>query len=256
MQGGQSSQSDKLKGQMNFFSGLAASQEQEKDHEQLPNVPPWPELMMLTYEKDVLGFYVTSNPMSKHAEEIAVYSTVNSGELAAKENQEVILGGMVTKMRHIVTKNGRNAGSKMAVFTLQDLQGNVEVVLFSESLEKYGHLLDVDKILFVRGKVDCKRELPNILADELISIEDAGEKLAARVRITLHAAQVSELKIANIRSICSTHKGKSPVYVTVVTDKGTRVSAVADKTLAVRPDVAFCRKMEQLVGIENFALSR
>ncbi|MDO8303028.1 MAG: DNA polymerase III subunit alpha, partial [Sedimentisphaerales bacterium] len=256
MQGGQSSQADKLKGQMNFFSGLAASQEQEKDHEQLPNVPPWPEMMMLTYEKDVLGFYVTSNPMSKHAEEIAVYSTVNSGELAAKENQEIILGGMVTKMRHIVTKNGRNAGSKMAVFTLQDLQGNVEVVVFSESLEKYGHLLDVDKILFVRGKVDCKRELPNILADELISIEDAGEKLAARVKITLHAAQVNEQNIANIRSICSTHKGKSPVYVTVVTEKGTRVSAVADKTLAVRPDVEFCRKMGQLVGIENFALSR
>ena len=140
----------------------------------------------------------------------------------------------------------------MAVFTLQDLQGNVEVVLFSESLEKYGHLLDVDKILFVRGKVDCKRELPNILADELISIEDAGEKLAARVKITLHAAQVSEQKIAHIRTICSTHKGKSPVYVTVVTDKGTRVSAVADKTLAVRPDVEFCRKMEQLVGDGKF----
>ena len=65
MQGGQSSQADKLKGQMNFFSGLAASQEQEKDHEQLPNVPPWPELMMLTYEKDVLGFYVTSNPIEQ-----------------------------------------------------------------------------------------------------------------------------------------------------------------------------------------------
>ena len=98
-----------------------------------------------------------------------------------------------------------------------------------KSLEKYGHLLDVDKILFVRGKVDCRRELPNIIAEELISIEEAGEKLAARVKITLHAAQVNEQKIANIRSICSSHKGKSPVYVTVVTDKGMRVSAVADK---------------------------
>lgn len=256
MQVGQSSQADKIKGQMNFFSGLTAAADQDKDHQQLPNVPPWPEMMMLTYEKDVLGFYVTSNPLSKHAEEIAVYSTVNADKLAARENQEVILGGMVTKMRQIITKNGRNAGSKMAVFTLEDLQGNVEVVVFSETLEKYGHLLEVDKILFARGKVDCRRELPNIIADELISIEDAGEKLAARVKITLQAAHVNEQKIAHIKSICSTHKGKSPVYVTVITDKGTRVSAVADKTLAVRPDVAFCRKMEQLVGLENFALSR
>ena len=48
------------------------------------------------------------------------------------------------------------------------------------------------------------------------------------------------------------HKGKSPVYVTVVTDKGMRVSAVADRNLTVRPDVEFCRKMEQLVGRGKF----
>ena len=80
-------------------------------------------MMMLTYEKDVLGFYVTSNPLSKHAEEIAAYSTVNTSQLAAKEQQEVVIGGMVTKIRHIVTKNGRNAGSKMAVFALAGFAG-------------------------------------------------------------------------------------------------------------------------------------
>jgi DNA polymerase-3 subunit alpha len=256
MQVGQSAQADKLNGQMNFFSGLTAVQDNDKDHEQMPNVPPWPEMMMLSYEKDVLGFYVTSNPLSKHAEEIAVYSTVNTSELAAKEQQEVVVGGMVAKVRYSVTKNGRNAGAKMAVFVLEDLQGNVEAVLFPEALAQHGHLLDVDKILFVRGKVDCRRELPNIIANELITVEEAGEKLAARVTITLQAGQIDEQKVSHIRTICSGHRGKSPVYVTVVTDKGLRVSAVADRSLTVRPDVEFCRKMEQLVGAENFVLSR
>ena len=214
--------------------------------------------MMLTYEKDVLGFYVTSNPLSKHAEEIAVYSTVNTSQLAAKEQQEVIIGGMVTKMRYSVTKNGRNAGSKMAVFVLQDLQGSVEVVVFPEALGANTAICSKSiKYLFVRGKVDCRRELPNIIANELISIDDAGEKLSRTGQISrLQAAQVNEQKIADIRSICSMHKGKSPVYVTVVTDKGMRVSAIADRNLTVRPDVEFCKKMEQLVGVENFVLSR
>jgi DNA polymerase III subunit alpha len=256
MQVGQSAQADKLNGQMNFFSGITAAQDSDEDSKQLPNVPPWPELMMLSYEKDVLGFYVTSNPLSKHAEEIAVYSSANTSQLAAKEQQEIIIGGMVAKMRQIITKNGRNAGSKMAVFTLQDLQGSAEVVVFSEVLAQYGHLLDVDKILFARGKVDCRRELPNVIAEELIAIEEAGEKLAAKVRIKLRADDVNEQKVANIRTICSGHRGKSPVYVTVITDKGTHVSAVADKSLTVRPDVEFCKKMKQLVGEENFALSQ
>jgi DNA polymerase-3 subunit alpha len=256
MQVGQSAQADKLNGQMNFFSDFATVQDEGKDHQHLPNVPPWPEMMMLSYEKDVLGFYVTSNPLSKHAEEIAVYSTTDTSELATKEQQEVVIGGMVAKVRYSVTKSGRNAGAKMAVFVLEDLQGNVEVVLFPETLSQYGHLLAVDKILFVRGKVDCRRELPNIIASELISLEEASEKLAAKVKITLRAAEINEQKIAHIRSICTVHKGKSPVYVTVVTGKGMRVSAVADRSLTVRPDVEFCKKMEQLVGAGNLELSR
>jgi len=139
---------------------------------------------------------------------------------------------------------------------LQDLQGSAEVVLFPEALAQNGHLLDVDKILFVRGKVDCRRELPNIIGNELIAVEEAGEKLAAKVKITLRTGEIDEQKVSHIRSICSGHRGKSPVYVTVLTNKGMRVSAMADKSLTVRPDVEFCRKMEQLVGAENFELSR
>ena len=53
---------------------------------------------MLTYEKEVLGFYVTSNPLSKHAEMISVYSTSNTSQLSAKqEGREVVIGGMITK---------------------------------------------------------------------------------------------------------------------------------------------------------------
>ncbi len=71
-----------------------------------------------------------------------------------------------------MTKNGRNAGSKMAVFVLEDLQGQVEVVLFPETLSKYGDILAEDAIVFVKGKADFRRETPNIIAEELISLDD------------------------------------------------------------------------------------
>jgi DNA polymerase-3 subunit alpha len=256
MQAGYSLQADKVNGQMNFFGQMQAEEKDRQQDHGLPNVDPWPEQQMLTFEKQVLGFYVTSNPLSKHAEIINVYSSVNSSQLEkCGQDKEVIIGGMVTKIRQIVTKNGRNAGSKMAVFVLEDLQGEVEVVMFPKILAKQQEYLVEDRVVFVKGTVDRKREKPNIFADELIAIEDATEKLAAKVNIQLHSNEINKELLARIKTLCSRHKGKSNLYLTIQTDKG-RVYATANKNLSVNPDIEFCRMMKSIVGRENFTLSK
>ncbi len=253
MQVGAAHQSDVTSGQMNFFGQQT---DYSKDFEKLPQVAPWPEQLMLSYEKEVLGFYVTSNPLSHCAERINVYSNINTSQLdRAGQDMPVVIGGMVTRVRYHVTKKGRNAGAKMAVFVLEDLQGEVEVVLFPSTLEEYSEYVANDKIVFVQGKVDRRREKPNIFAEELISLEDVTEKLAAKVKLRLEAKDVNEQKVAMIKSLCEHHHGKSPVYVAVKTDKG-RVYTSADKKLCVNPDVEFCKKMKQIVGENNFQLSR
>lgn len=211
---------------------------------------------MLAFEKDVLGFYVTSNPLAHHAQTIDIYSTTDTAHLAeAGQDKEVVLGGMVTKVRYNLTKNGRHAGAKMAVFTIEDLQGQVDVVLFPSVLAEFGPLVGEDKVVFVRGRVDHSRERPNLLASEVIPLEDIRRKVAAKVRIRLHAKDVTQEKVAQIRTICQHHRGKSPVFVALHTDKG-KVYAAVDKQLSVDPDVEFCRQMMQLVGEENFALTK
>jgi len=254
MQIGSDMQSDARVGQMNFFGldGFGAETDFSKDYETLPNVPPWPEMQMLTYEKDVLGFYVTTNPLSRHADTLAAYSTANTRRLAdIKEGREVVIGGMITKIRRIVTRKGPNAGSKMAVFTLEDLQGDCEVVMFPRTLSGYSRMLEVDNILFVRGKVDCRREVPNIICEELIGIDEVFDKLAAKVWIHLGAEVATPEKVSRIRSICSAHRGNSPVGVSVKTTGGFRVWAVVDKKLCVRPDSSLRRDLEAVVGAGN-----
>ena len=187
---------------------------------------------------------------------INVYSTHNSSQLAeANGEKQIVIGGMITKIRFNLTKTGRNAGSKMAVFTLEDLQGQVEVVMFPDVLNEFSDVLVQDAIIFVKGKLDYRRERPNVLASELIRLEDVREKLAAKVKIGLDAREVTKEKVAMIKSICRHHKGKSPVYVAVRTPKG-KVYAAADKELSVNPDLDFCRKMRQLVGEHNFQLAK
>ena len=255
MQIGTALHADKQNGQMNFF-GKSGAADYSQDHERLPNVIPWPEPQMLAYEKEVLGFYVTSNPLSHYAETINLYSTLNTSQLAdCTQDKNVVIGGLISKIRYHITQKGRNAGAKMAVFTLEDLQGQVEAVLFPDTLNSFAELLLKDTIVFVKGKLDYRREKPNIIVAELIALDKVKEKLAAKVKIRLDAKDVTKEKVAAIKTICQHHKGQSPVYVAVRTDKG-RVYAAADRHLSVNPDVEFCRKMRQLVGDENFQLAK
>jgi len=255
MQAGASAQADIQKGQLSLFgAGLADA---DRDHETLPKTAPWSEMQMLTFEKEVLGFYVTANPLSRHAEVINVYSTTDTSRLEhLAEGAEVVVGGMVAKIRRMVTRNGKNSGAKMVVFELEDLQGRCEVVMFPRILEQFGDRIEVDKILFVRGTVDCRRENPNIICDELIELEEAPDKLAARVCIRLDAADVTSERIARIRQLCAAHRGKSTVHLTLKTSSGYRIEAVADAKLSVRPDEEFYRKMESAVGAGNIRLRR
>jgi len=181
MKNGSAVAADRQRGQLNLF-GQITNRDYSKDYRYLPDVAPWSEDQMSAYEKEVLGFYVTSNPLTRCAETINIYSTHNSSHLMqCNQNQPVVIGGMITSKRSYVTKRGPNAGRKMAVFMLEDLQGQVEVVLFPDALEEYGQYLVEDKVVFVKGKVDCRREKPNIFADELLTLEEASEQLIAKV---------------------------------------------------------------------------
>jgi DNA polymerase-3 subunit alpha len=257
MKAGSGLQIDRASGQMGLFEAGATKPDYNKDHQRLPDVPAWPETQMLAYEKEVLGLYVTKNPLSKHADTISVYSTANTSELTEdKGGQTVVIGGMVQKIRNIITRNGRNAGAKMAVFTLGDLQGSCEVVMWSDCYARFGSTLEVDKVLFVKGRLDFTREMPQIICDELIELDHAGARLASNINIHLSEAEITKEKIAQIKSICSNHRGRSPVYVTVKTNKGLTIKTAVGKNLSVNPSTDFCRQMENLIGAENFQLSR
>ena len=142
----------------------------------------------------------------------------------------------------------------MAVFVLEDLQGQVEVVMFPDIYSKFSGFLTEDRIAFVKGKLDRRNEKPGIVAAELIALEETSEKIAAKVRIKLRTGDITKEKIAQIKSICLHHRGKSPIYLSIKTDKGL-VLAKTNSHLTVKPDPDFCRKIKHLIGEENLQLT-
>lgn len=185
IQAGQRAASDRDTGQMNFFGGAIESLAPVAAPEiTLPNVTPWSKQELLKFEKAVLGFYVSSHPMDEHKDELHRYSTCSIADVEhLRAETQVILGGMLTRVRPTFT---RASGKKMAHLTLEDKTGPIDAVVFPRTYDVVAPLLENDRIVFLRGKIDRKRETPQLLVDDVIPIELAPEQLTRAVKIVLH----------------------------------------------------------------------
>src|SRR5438270_2430034 len=148
----------------------------------LPDVEEFKNAELLKFEKELLGFYITSHPLTEHQAALDRYTTASTKEaMALSEGTEVMIGGMISRLKKTVTKNGRSAGQHMAIITLEDLDGQIDGTVFAENYAqicvKYPTAVAMESIVFVKGKVDKKRETPSLLVNEIIPITDAIPKL-------------------------------------------------------------------------------
>ena len=175
-----------ITGQMTLFD--FASEEQKADYEiQYPDVGEFPKEMLLGFEKEVLGIYLSGHPLEEYTEKIrkninAVASDfalmeAEEGNLDAmkngaesqvkvKDNQHVIVGGLIAEKKVTFTRNNK----AMAYITIEDLTGTVEVIIFPRDYEKYQRYLNTDEKVFVvghasveddkDGKIICERIVP------------------------------------------------------------------------------------------------
>jgi DNA polymerase III subunit alpha len=133
---------------------------------------PWPERDMLAFEKEILGFYVSSHPLDEWAAWIQALGCTRIAEVKeATQRRRVLLGGLVQAIRPIIVKNGRQAGQRMGAVTLEDRTGSVECVLFTEPYAKYGHLIERDAMLFLLGEIDLARGEPQVIVDRVMPID-------------------------------------------------------------------------------------
>ena len=252
---GNEAQRDRQQGQLSFFEAFEEDEDVRKEAMKLPEVRAWPKPLMLQYEKDVLGLYVTSHPLADFAEDIDDYSTAHSNTLRdLSANAEVIIGGIISRVRFCVTKNGRGTGARMAMITLEDLNGSADAVIFPDCLAQYGELVQQDQMVFLKGTVDFRREDPSIRVSAVYDLTRAAEELARAVLVELKKDAATEEKLAEFKRLCESHAGRCPVYVSVHTTAGLVVVIQIDAS--VYPDTYFCRKLEALAGEGNCRLLR
>jgi DNA polymerase-3 subunit alpha len=242
---GSSAAADRRAGQMSLFGGGGGARPAE------PKVPAlqWTEAEMLAHEKATLGFYVTSHPLSSHEKTLRKYTTVRTTDLRRfPDGTEVVLGGMISRLRTVVTKQGRNAGSKMGILTVEDLSGQVEVVLFPKDLQTYQAQIALDSVAFFRGQVDRRREEPSLRVSEVVPLEQADEKLGRMVLIRLRSPGATPATLQELSKVLGRFPGEQPVFLELYTTNALKVTMRVNGRRGLNPSLDCRAAVEQLLG--------
>lgn len=198
-------------GQSDMFGVLTdAPEEVEQKYTQ---VPPWPEKVWLEGERDTLGLYLTGHPINAHLKELAKYTSCRLNDAQpTRRDQSLTIAGLVIAARVMTTKRGTRIG----LMTLDDRSGRMEVMLFSDALEKYAELLEKDKILVISGQVsfdDFNGGL-KMSARDVMDLGNAREKYARALSVSILEEQIDNQFFERFSQILEPHRaGTVPVNV-------------------------------------------
>ncbi len=151
-----------IEGQMTLFD-FAAEDEKAEYEIKLPNVGEYDKDMLLAYEKEVLGIYISGHPLEEYEGKMKRNITAKTsdfvhdeetGEVVVEDGRSVWIGGMITGKTMKTTKNNK----MMAFITVEDLFGSVEVILFPRDYEANSRFINVDDKVFVKGRVQVSEE--------------------------------------------------------------------------------------------------
>ncbi|MDE1262749.1 DNA polymerase III subunit alpha [Vibrio aestuarianus] len=238
-------------GQVDMF-GVLTDAPEEVEHK-YTQVAKWPEKVWLEGERDTLGLYLTGHPINAHIKELAKYTSCRLKDATpTRRDQSVTLAGLVISAKVMTTKRGTRIG----IMTLDDRSGRMEVMLFSDALERYAELLEKDKILVISGQVsfdDFNGGL-KMSAREVMDLGSAREKYARGLSVSIEQSQIDDQFFERFSQILEPHRaGTIPVNVYYQ-----RLEARARLTLGtqwrVTPSDTLLDELKQLLGNDQVEL--
>jgi DNA polymerase-3 subunit alpha len=163
----------------------------------------------LVFEKEMLGLYVSSHPLFGVESLLRRHAECTIAELReCRDGDTKWVGGVVTALQRKYTKRG----DLMAVFTLEDLQSAIEVMVFPRTMLEHGPLLADDAIVCVKGRIDLREEPPKIICLE-VKRPDLIPEGTGPIRIKLSPAALTHGLLDRLKSVLRDHPGNQAVHV-------------------------------------------
>ena len=238
-----------MAGQMSLFD-IVGEEEKDSFDVKLPNVGEYSKEMMLGFEKEVLGVYVSGHPLQEYETTWRKRISATTADFALdeetntvriKDGETVVVGGMIAEKTIKYTKNDK----VMAFLTIEDLVGTVEVVVFPRDYEKNAALLTEDAKVFVRGRASVEEDKDGkIICEKIMAFDKPTKKLWIQFP-TMEAYKESEQKLFDT---IAQSEGDDSVAIYIQNPKAMRELS---RNHNVKADEALIHALQELFGEQN-----
>ena len=196
----------------------------------------------LSWEREVLGFYLSGHPLDDHRAQLDRWADCSVAQLPRRFGdgaEHATVGGLVTALKVIpIRKEGRNQGRRMAVFQLEDAGGSVRVVVFPDAYEAYGRWLSDGAAVLVAATLKGDGDHVELMADEISELDSVDSRKAAGLRVVLDLDHVDEASLEAVREHLLEHPGEMPVRFELRRRGRFRARLVPPPALTVDPGQA------------------
>lgn len=225
-----------IDGQISLFG---ATEELKNPEVSYPNIKEFDKRNLLAMEKEMTGLYITGHPLDDYAKSLKMQTTIEiakifsvhetldevleenipdvnifEGKNILKDNDRVVLGGILASVNQKVTRNN----TIMAFLTLEDLTGSIEVIVFPKTLENFKSLCITDSLVIIKGRISLKEdEQPKLLCESIEPLEKINSS-----KVYLRADNEIEAKKLNMNLkeiLKDEHKGDTPIYLVAMRER-------------------------------------
>jgi DNA polymerase-3 subunit alpha len=198
---------------------------------QIP-IGEWDKSVLLAHEREMLGLYVSDHPLLGLEAQLRTLSEGNIADLAGSDNADgkvVTVSGLVTSVVRRVTKGGK----PYAQMVVEDLTGEIQMMVFPKAYEAYSPYCHTDAIVVVKGRLDLGEDSPRMMVMD-VSVPDLSLDRNTPFVVTVSAQQCTPDTVERLKAVLSAHPGGTEVHLRMATgtrttvlrlDEGFRVSA-------------------------------
>ncbi len=210
------------------------------------DIPEWGVEQRLAFEKETLGFYVSGHPLDRFATEVSRFSKKSIADFIGEgKSTECRIAGIVTDFRARRTKKG----DLMGVFTLEDLTGAVETVVFPNSYPKFEPYMTADCPVLVSGRFESESERScKLIASDLQPLTGIAERNARTLRISACVSKLSPGSATMLHRLLENNRGDTGVDVELYNPSDFRVNIQSSDFVKVKSSPELIEKIESICG--------
>ena len=219
----------------------------------LPEVEAWTTEECLQREKEILGFYLSGDPLEKYIDDIQEFSTVDLDNIPKKKPDDIRIGGLIANVNIRYDKRNR----PWAIVELNGPSGKVDVFIFNEVYEKTKEYLTNDACVFLKGGPSNRDDESGVLkmvASDVFPLSKTREKLSHNINVLFSANQNDEMLLNQLKDLSDKNKGGCGLILHLKSEKGT-IQRIRAGKIGVNASKDYIHQLRVIFGEKHVWIS-